>query len=99
MLARLRGEAIACGCLKFTSPEATEIKRMWVSPAVRGLGVARRLLTALEDEARRRGAERVRLDTNHSLTEAINLYRASGYTEIPAFNDERYADHWFEKPL
>jgi DNA-binding MarR family transcriptional regulator len=99
MLARLRGEAIACGGLKFTSPEATEIKRMWVSPAARGLGVGRRLLTALEDEARRRGAERVRLDTNHNLSEAIKLYRASGYTEIPAFNDERYADHWFEKRL
>lgn len=99
MLARLRGEAIACGGLKFTSPEATEIKRMWVSPAARGLGVGRRLLTALEDEARRRGAERVRLDTNHNLSEAITLYRASGYTEVPAFNDERYADHWFEKRL
>jgi DNA-binding MarR family transcriptional regulator len=99
MMARLRGEAVACGGLKFTSPEATEIKRMWVSPATRGLGVGRRLLAALEEEARCRGAGRVRLDTNHNLTEAINLYRASGYSEIAAFNDERYADHWFEKRL
>jgi hypothetical protein len=33
------------------------------------------------------------------LTEAINLYRSAGYSEVAAFNDEPYADHWFEKRL
>ena len=99
MLARLGGEAIGCGALKFTSPAATEIKRMWVAPTARGLGVGGRLLGRLEDEARLRGAEVVRLDTNHNLSEAIALYRATGYHEVAAFNDERYADHWFEKRL
>jgi DNA-binding MarR family transcriptional regulator len=99
MLARLRGEPIGCGALKFGPGHATEIKRMWIAPDGRGLGVGRRLLTALEDEARRRGARTVRLDSNRNLTEAIALYRSAGYAEIPAFNDERYATHWFEKVI
>jgi hypothetical protein len=41
----------------------------------------------------------VRLETNRALTEAIGLYRAAGYREVPAFNDEAYAHHWFEKPV
>jgi hypothetical protein len=41
----------------------------------------------------------VRLETNRSLVEAVALYRASGYEEVPAFNDERYAHHWFAKRL
>jgi ribosomal protein S18 acetylase RimI-like enzyme len=72
---------------------------MWVSDDVRGLGIGRRLLVELEGRARSSGAGAVRLETNRSLTEAIGLYRASGYREIPAFNDEVYAHHWFEKEL
>ena len=41
----------------------------------------------------------MRLETNQSLGEAINLYRSSGYREVEAFNDETYAHHWFEKRL
>jgi hypothetical protein len=41
----------------------------------------------------------VRLETNRSLTEAIALYRSSGYVEVPAFNDEPHAHLWFEKRL
>ena len=41
----------------------------------------------------------LRLETNRTLTEAISLYRAAGYREVPAFNDEPYAHHWFEKSL
>jgi GNAT superfamily N-acetyltransferase len=77
----------------------TEIKRMWVAPAVRGLGLGRRLLAELERWARESGATAARLDTNRNLAEAISMYRSSGYAEIPRFNDERYAHHWFEKPL
>ena len=99
MLARLRGEPIGCGALKFGAADATEIKRMWIAAGARGLGVGRRLLGELEAEAARRGATTVRLDTNRNLTEAISLYRAAGYHEVPAFNDERYAHHWFEKSV
>ena len=72
---------------------------MWVADAARGLGVGRRLLAELETRAAAGGAPAVRLDTNRHLSEAIAMYRSSGYHEVAAFNDERYADHWFEKPL
>ena len=57
------------------------------------------MLDALEARAAAHGATAVQLDTNRALTEAISLYRSHGYREVPAFNDEPYADHWFEKPL
>ena len=72
---------------------------MWVSPAVRGLGLGRRLLTELEARAQARHAPAVQLETNQVLSEAIALYRSAGYQEVPAFNDEPYAHHWFEKAL
>jgi ribosomal protein S18 acetylase RimI-like enzyme len=99
LVGRVRGEPIACGGLKLHGRGPAEIKRMWVAPAARGLGVARRLLAALEDQARRRGLAAVRLETNRSLTEAIALYRSAGFVEIPPYNDEHYAHHWFEKHL
>ena len=72
---------------------------MWVAPSARGLGVGRRILTELEEHARRRGVARVRLETNRTLKEAGALYRSAGYDEVEAFNDEPYAHHWFEKRL
>jgi DNA-binding MarR family transcriptional regulator/GNAT superfamily N-acetyltransferase len=99
LVARLRGEPVACGALKFHGDDPAELKRMWVAPHTRALGVGRRLLAELEHHARARGVGVVRLETNRHLHEAIGLYRASGYVEVPAFNDEPYADHWFEKRL
>ncbi|MFL5980671.1 MAG: GNAT family N-acetyltransferase, partial [Gaiellaceae bacterium] len=75
------------------------LKRMWVSPDLRGVGLGRRLLRELEELARAHGAGAVQLETNRALTEAIALYRASGYCEVGPFNDEPYAHHWFEKRL
>lgn len=99
LLASLYGEPVGCGALRFHEDEAAEIKRMWVGEAVRGLGVGRRMLAELESHARARGARAVRLETNRSLTEAIAMYRSSGYREVGAFNAEPYAHHWFEKEL
>jgi DNA-binding MarR family transcriptional regulator/GNAT superfamily N-acetyltransferase len=98
LVASLRGDPVGCGAVKLHGDWA-EIKRMWVDSSARGLGVGKRLLGALEERAAAGGARSVRLDTNGSLIEAIALYRSSGYAEIAAFNDEPYADHWFEKPL
>ena len=53
----------------------------------------------LEARARAAGCDRVRLDTNHTLVEAIAMYRGRGYRDVPRFNHEGYADHWFEKTL
>ena len=97
LVATLHAEPVGCAGLKFHAGEPAEVKRMWVSPEVRGLGLGRRLLTELEKQASARGTEVLRLETNRNLTEAIALYRAAGYAEVPAFNDEPYAHHWFEK--
>jgi DNA-binding MarR family transcriptional regulator len=99
LLARLFGEPVGCGALRTFEPRIGEIKRMWISPTVRGLGVGRRLLQELERVARKRKMHAVRLDTNESLSEAIRLYQASGYREIARFNDNPYAQRWFEKTL
>ena len=72
---------------------------MWVSPGARGLGVGKRPLQALENKARSLGYRTVCLETNKALTEAQQLYRSSGYREVAPFNDEPYANHWFEKRL
>jgi len=99
LLARLRGRPVGCGALKFHPRQPAELKRMWVSGEARGLGIGRRLLFELERLARDHGVRTLRLETNESLTEAIALYRSGGYREVPAFNDEPYAHHWFEKSL
>lgn len=99
LVATLHGRPVGCGGLKFHPGEPTEIKRMWVDEAVRGLGLGRRLLTRLEEHATEHGADAVRLDTNGNLREAIAMYRSGGYREVEPFNDEPYADHWFEKRL
>jgi DNA-binding MarR family transcriptional regulator/GNAT superfamily N-acetyltransferase len=99
LVARLHGEPVGCGALKFHGRAPTELKRMWVAPTARGLGIGRRMLTALEERAAQAGARTVRLETNRTLTEAIALYRSTGYEEVDAFNDEPYANHWFEKRL
>jgi GNAT superfamily N-acetyltransferase len=99
LVARLRGEPVGCGGLKVRTGVPAELRRMWVSDDVRGLGLGRRLLAELEHRAAGTGALAVRLETNRALVEAIGLYRASGYREVPRFNDEPYAHHWFEKRL
>jgi len=99
LVARLRGAPVGCGGLKLHGTDPAEIKRMWVSPSVRGVGLGRRLLVELEERARAAGVSTARLETNRNLGEAISLYRASGYREVPPFNDEPYAHHWFEKRL
>jgi DNA-binding MarR family transcriptional regulator/ribosomal protein S18 acetylase RimI-like enzyme len=99
IIARLQGRAVGCGALKLHGSAPAELKRMWVAPEARGLGLGRRLLGELERHARAAGVRVVRLETNRSLQEAIALYRDSGYREVAAFNDEPYAHHWFEKRL
>jgi DNA-binding MarR family transcriptional regulator/GNAT superfamily N-acetyltransferase len=99
LVARLRDEPTGCGALKFHGTEPAEIKRMWVAPTARGLGVGRRIVGELERHAGLRGVRLVRLETNQALHEAASLYRSAGYVEVAPFNDEPYAHHWFEKRL
>jgi DNA-binding MarR family transcriptional regulator len=95
----LRDAPIGCGALKHFADGVTDLKRMWVAEPARGLGIGRRLLAELEARAAERGSRVVRLETSGLLAEAIALYRSAGYVEVPAFNDEPFADHWFEKRL
>jgi len=99
LVASLHDEPVGCGALKYHGAMPAEVKRMWVAPAARGLGLGRRLLAELEAHAAARDVRVVRLETNHALTEAIALYQSAGYREVTAFNDEPYAHHWFEKTL
>ncbi len=99
VVARLRGVPVGCGALKLHGTAPAELKRMWVDPSTRGLGVGLRLLESLEALARESGVRVLRLETNHALGEAIELYRGAGFAEVAPFNDEPYAHHWFEKVL
>jgi DNA-binding MarR family transcriptional regulator/N-acetylglutamate synthase-like GNAT family acetyltransferase len=99
LVARLSGQPAGCGALKTLRPGVGEILRMWVDRPHRGLGIAVRILDALEEQAAALGHRSVRLYTNRSLSEAKTMYSARGYREIARYNDDPYANHWFEKPL
>ncbi len=90
--------AVGCAALKGDGGWG-EVKRVWVTPAARGLGLSVRLMAAVETEARRLGMSGLRLHTNRALPEAQALYPRLGYREVPAFNDEPYAERFYEKRL
>jgi DNA-binding MarR family transcriptional regulator/GNAT superfamily N-acetyltransferase len=99
LLASVDGQPVACGAVKAISRTIGSLKRMWVADSIRGLGIGRRLLAALEIQARALGLTTLRLETNQTLREAIQLYRSAGFAEVAAFNSDPYAHHWFEKRL
>lgn len=97
LLARLDGVAVGCGALKIQDHGHGELKRMWVAPSARGLGIAQRLLESLEAQAAAAGVTVLQLDSHRSLVEARELYRRNGYVEIAPYNTNRYAHYWYEK--
>jgi DNA-binding MarR family transcriptional regulator/ribosomal protein S18 acetylase RimI-like enzyme len=99
VVARLDGEPVGCGGLKTLDAGTGEIKRVWTAASARGIGVAWRIMQRLEERASEMGFSVVRLDTNRTLTEAQALYRKLGYHEIGRYNDNLYAQHFFEKRL
>jgi DNA-binding MarR family transcriptional regulator/GNAT superfamily N-acetyltransferase len=100
LVANLHGSAVGCGALKLHAATGiAEVKRMWVSSDLRGLGLGRRLLDRLTKEAVSRKMMVMRLETNRSLTEARHLYETAGFVEVKSFNAETYAHHWFQKDL
>ncbi len=90
---------LGCAGLRFTGDGIGLVTRVWTAPAARRRGVASALLTTLEAAARAQGLRRLRLDTRSDLVEARALYARHGFTEIAAFNDDPYVDHWFGKQL
>jgi GNAT superfamily N-acetyltransferase len=99
LVASVDGESVACGAVKAVSPGVGSLKRMWVADSERGLGIGRRMLEALEGEARELGLTTLRLETNQALQEAVRMYRSAGFREVAPFNSDPYAHHWFEKSL
>ncbi|CUH77305.1 putative acetyltransferase [Tritonibacter multivorans] len=99
LLALSDGLPLGCVGLKGTDKGYGEIKRLWISPAARGMGLARRLMGSVEDAARDLGIGLLRLDTNSALPEAVALYQATGWTEIERFNEDPYPDYFFEKAV
>jgi DNA-binding MarR family transcriptional regulator/GNAT superfamily N-acetyltransferase len=99
LVASLHGEPVGCGSLLFYPGGVGLVKRMWVAQPVRRLGLGRRILYELEGRAHANGLRLIRLDTIQDLSEAVRLYETSGYREVAPFNDNPYANHWFEKPL
>jgi DNA-binding MarR family transcriptional regulator/GNAT superfamily N-acetyltransferase len=99
LLARFGGQPAGCGALRTLEPGVGELLRMWLDRPHRGLGIGARLLDALEARALALGHRAVRLYTNRSLAEAKAMYRGRGYVEIPRYNADPYANHWFEKRL
>ncbi|MBY8870889.1 GNAT family N-acetyltransferase [Micromonospora sp. PLK6-60] len=87
LVAYLAGEPVGCGGWRSHGgpDDAAELKRMYTVPAVRGRGVARALLAAIERSARERGRKRVILETGDKQPEAIGLYTSAGYERIPNF--------------
>lgn len=100
-----RGDVVVAGGGLMRLPDESasgpvdEVKRMWVDPDTRGSGVGKRLLAVLEDLARAREARMIRLDTNGTLTEAIAMYDRAGYRRIERYNDNPYAELFFEKEV
>jgi DNA-binding MarR family transcriptional regulator/GNAT superfamily N-acetyltransferase len=99
LVAMSDGLPIGCVGLKGAGGEIAEIKRLWVAPSARGLGLAHRLMKVAEDIARELSIKVLRLDTNSALPEAQQLYRSSCWNEIARFNDDPYPDTFFEKHL
>jgi DNA-binding MarR family transcriptional regulator/GNAT superfamily N-acetyltransferase len=92
-------ETVGCGGVQRIDDGTAEIKRMWIHPDWRGLGLGGRMLTRLEAVGRTLGRTRVVLDTNETLTEAIAMYERAGYHPIERYSDNPYAHHWFAKDV
>ena len=81
------GQSVGCGAVRRIEPTVAEIKRMYVAPEARGLGIGRQVLLELEAEAQRLGATRLVLETGPRQPEALALYHRAGFVEVPNFGE------------
>lgn len=87
LVVRMGGTPVGCGALRVLDAETAELKRMYVAPAARGTGLGRRLVDALEAEARALGVRRLVLETGTRQEAALALYRATGFVPIPLYGE------------
>lgn len=87
LVVRRGGTPVGCGAVRLLDDNTAELKRMYVAPAVRGTGLGRRLVEALEAEARSLGARRLVLETGIRQAAALALYRATGFHTIPLYGE------------
>lgn len=98
LLAWSDGLPVGCVSLRPLDGATAEVKRLWVAPDARGQGLARRLMAEIESQARALGYRALKLDTNAALTEALSLYRRTGWHETAAYSGFP-STHWFAKTL
>lgn len=94
-LARVGDVAAGCVALRALDPATRELKRLYVRPAIRGMGLARRLVEAAVSSARKQGCAELRLDTLASMAQAQALYRSFGFVEIPPYGTDHVQDTRF----
>ena len=93
------GQVVGTAAVRRLAPGVAELKRMWLRPACRGRGLARRLMDRCLDEARALGGRVLRLDSERRLEAAVRLYRSYGFEEIADYNRNPRADVWMELRL
>ena len=90
---------VGCGGIRMLEPDRAEVKHLYLRERARGRGWGRELLAELEARAVGLGARVIVLDTNATLEAAQGLYRSAGYYDVPAYNDNPNATHWFAKDV
>ncbi|MCG3757977.1 GNAT family N-acetyltransferase [Amycolatopsis sp. Poz14] len=99
LMAYRDGKPAGCIGVRVVEPGLSALTKVYVRPEHRGHGGGKLIVTAAEEAAKRLGSVRMRLDTRDDLVEARALYASMGYAEVVAFNDDKYAEHWFSKDL
>lgn len=89
-LASVDDAIVGCLGMRQVDDGICEIKRLYLRPAARGLGLGRRLTETALESARSRGYRAMRLDTVDSMVAAQSLYRALGFREIPPYGEHRH---------
>jgi putative acetyltransferase len=87
VIARVDGKAVGCGAVRPLDPPVGEVKRVFVQPECRRMGIASRIMALLEDKGLQNGFTMLRLETGTKQPEAIALYESLGYRRIPAFGE------------
>ena len=99
LIASMESEDVGCVGMRFLDCAIGELTSLFVVEDLREQGIGALLLIELEAIATDRGLSALRLDTRHDLMEARRLYARHGFFEVPAFNDEPYAERWLAKTL